>query len=57
MTEQDKKLIAKAEALPYTEWDSIAILKEECESEEAREQLHSIMVSKYHRDEYLHGCL
>jgi len=57
MTEHDKKLIAEAEALPPMEWECISNLKEECESEEAREQLHSIMVSKYHRDEYLHDAL
>lgn len=55
MSEQDKRLIEEAEALPYTQWERISNLKAQCESEEAREKLHEIMVSKYHRDEYLHN--
>ena len=51
MSEKDKQLIAKAQAMPFYQWDLISNLKEQCDSEEARNILHSIMVSNYHREE------
>ena len=51
MSEKDKQLIAKAQAMPFYQWDLISNLKEQCESEEAKEIIHRIMVSNYHREE------
>ncbi len=51
MSEKDKQLIAKAQTMPFYQWDLISNLKEQCESEEAREIIHRIMVSNYHREE------
>ncbi len=57
MTEKDLELIERAKNIPYTRWYDIEELENEADTEEARKQLHSIMSTKYHTEEYYAGCL
>jgi len=56
MTEKDKALVAEAVDL---EWDSFRIheIYKECESEEAKEKVHRMMVDGYHMEEARYGML
>ena len=57
MTEKDFELIERAKNIPYTRWYDIEDLEKEADTEEAREQLRSILSTKYHTEEYYAGCL
>ena len=57
MTEKDFELIERAKNIPYTHWYDIEDLEKEADTEEAREQLHSILSYKYHTEEYYAGCI
>ena len=57
MTDKDKKLIAKAEELGYTQWDKAFDMAEQADTEEAREKLRRIAITLHHREEYSAGCL
>ena len=50
MTTKDKELIERANKLHYTEWNMIN--EDEAETPEAKEILHRIMMTLYHREEY-----
>ena len=56
MTEKDIKLVEEASHL---EWSSSRIheIENECESEEAKEQVHRMIVDGYRKEEYRCGCL
>lgn len=49
MTENDRRLIAWAESLPYMDWPNIH--PENADTEEGRKALHDIAVRMYHREE------
>lgn len=55
MTDNDKKLIAEAEAMPCTEWAEIAEMESRADTEEARERIRQIAINKYHREEAKYG--
>lgn len=57
MTENDKKLIARAEALHYTEWYAVTPLIRQAETDEARDILHTIQTTGNHLEEYHAGLL
>ena len=57
MTENDKKLIAKAEGIHYKNWDLIDELAEQAETQECKDRLHKIASFKYHKEEYHSGLL
>lgn len=57
MTEKDKELISKAWGMCCTQWNLIEGMIDEAESDEAKERLRVIAVSKYHREEAMAGCL
>ena len=50
MTTKDKELIERANKLHWSEWDKIN--EDEAETPEAKEILHRIMMTLYHREEY-----
>lgn len=57
MTENDKKLIAKAEGIHYKNWDLIDELAEQAETQECKDRLLKIASFKYHKEEYHSGLL
>lgn len=57
MTEKDKKLIARARKLSYTQHYEIDRLQDEAESEEAKRILRQIEITLYHQEEFHAGCL
>ncbi|MBR5271817.1 MAG: hypothetical protein IKU25_00255 [Clostridia bacterium] len=57
MTAKDKELIEKAWGIHCTQWYMIEGMIDEAESDEAKERLRVIAVSKYHREEAMAGCL
>lgn len=57
MSEKDKKLIADAEKLHYSDWYKIDDMMEQADSEEAKERLKIIRSSKYHEEEYCCGVI
>ena len=57
MTEKDKELISKAWGMCCTQWNLIEGMIDEAESDEAKERLRVIAVSKYHREEAMACCL
>lgn len=57
MTEHDIELIAKARELPYTEWYLAHSYEKLADTDEAREELHTIAMSLYHLEEYHAGML
>lgn len=57
MTEKDKKLISEARKVPCSEWWKVDDMREKADSDEAREALHVIASSKYHKDEFFAGTL
>ena len=57
MSEKDKKLIADAEKLHYSDWYKIDAMMEQADSEEAKERLRIIRSSKYHEEEYYCGVI
>lgn len=52
MTENDRKLIAEAWKMPYTDWMDIEPMGARADTDECREWLHHIASSKYHTEEY-----
>lgn len=52
MTEHDKRLLEEARHLRWEDID-----ESKAETEEGREELHRIIMSKYHRDEYKAGMI
>jgi len=57
MTRKDEELIERAWHTHYQDWGDIFELREQAETEEAKERLHSIACSKYHMDEYHSGII
>lgn len=57
MTENDKKLIVKAESMHYRDWDLIDKLAEQAETQECKDRLLKIASFKYHKEEYHSGLL
>lgn len=57
MTENDKKLIVKAESMHYRDWDLIDKLAEQAETQECKDRLLKIASFKYHQEEYHSGLL
>lgn len=57
MTDKDKKLIEKARRTHYIDWHLVCDMEEQADTEEAREILHRIACSLYHREEYYVGLL
>ena len=57
MTDKDKKLIEKALQYGFTGWGEVLDLAEQADTDEARNELHSIAMSLYHREEAAAGCL
>lgn len=55
MTEKDRKLIAEAEAMSYSECGAVADLAKMADTEEAAAVLKEIAVSLYHTEEYHAG--
>jgi len=55
MTDNDKKLIAEAEAMPCTQWEKIALMCDGAETEDAWERLRQIAINKYHMEEAKDG--
>ena len=56
-TEKDKKLIAKARRLHYTDWMEAEKMIQQAESDYARQELHDISTRLYHIEEYAGGNL
>jgi len=57
MTENDKKLIAKANKTSYIDWYLVDKMREQADSEEAKRILADISKHLYHREEASAGLL
>ena len=57
MTENDKRLIKKAESMPYRDWDLVDKLAELAETPDGKKRLHEIASFKYHKEEFYSGLL
>ena len=53
MTENDRKLIEKAQSMHYTEWYMADELAEQADTPEARREIHLISQRLYHTEEYI----
>lgn len=52
MTEHDLMLISQAESVDHTQWFDINELIPMADTDEAREKLRRIKITKHHREEY-----
>ena len=57
MTENDRRLIARAEGMSWQDWDNIADMEDMADSDDARRKLHSMAVSGYHKEEAKAGMI